>query len=78
VAAHDRLDRLGSFVCVVEWDGADVVVEDVGLDDTVQELAADETEFTVDGCGCTAGVVPAGRGVVREAGVSVLEEGNGN
>ena len=63
---------------MVEWDGADVVVEDVSLDDTVQEIAADETEFAVNGCSCTTGVVPAGRSVVREAGVGVLEEGDGH
>jgi hypothetical protein len=26
VTAHDRLDRLGRLVCMVEWDRADVVV----------------------------------------------------
>jgi hypothetical protein len=36
VAAHDGLDGLGGFVGVVEGDGADVVVEDVGFDDTVE------------------------------------------
>jgi hypothetical protein len=78
VASHNRLDRLGRLVCVVEWNRADIVVEDVGLDDTVQELAADEAEFTIDSGRCTAGIVPAGRGVVRKAGISVLEEGDGN
>jgi hypothetical protein len=78
VASHNRLDRLGRLVCVVEWNCADIVVEDVGLDDTVQELAANESEFAIDrGC-CTTGIVPAGRGVVRKAGISVLEEGDGN
>jgi hypothetical protein len=50
----------------------------VGLNDTVQELAANETEFAVNGCGCTAGVVPAGGSVVRKAGIGVLEEGDSN
>jgi len=78
VASHNRLDCLGRLVCVVEWNRADIVMEDVGLDDTVQELAADEAEFAID-CGCcTAGIVPASRAVVRKAGISVLEEGDGN
>jgi hypothetical protein len=63
---------------VVEWNRADIVVEDVGLDDTVQELAANEAELAIDSGCCTTGIVPAGRGVVRKAGVSVLEEGDGN
>jgi hypothetical protein len=78
VATHNRLDRLGCLVCVVEWNRADIVMEDVGLDDTVQELAADEAEFAIDSGCCTAGIVPAGRAVVRKAGISVLEEGDGN
>jgi hypothetical protein len=53
-------------------------MEHVGLDDTVQELAADEAEFAIDSGRCTAGIVPAGRAVVRKAGISVLEEGDGN
>lgn len=78
VASHNRLDRLGRLVCVVEWNRADIVMEDVGLDDTVQELAADEAEFAIDSGCCTAGIVPAGRAVMRKAGISVLEEGDGN
>ena len=41
-------------------------------------MAADETEFAVNGCSCTTGVIPAGRSVVRKAGVGVLKEGDGN
>jgi hypothetical protein len=49
VTAHDLLYSFGGFIGVVKGDGADVVVKDVGLDNTVEELAADETEFAVDG-----------------------------
>jgi hypothetical protein len=63
---------------MIEWNCADIVMEDVGLDDTVQELAADEAEFTINSGRSTAGIVPAGWGVVRKAGISVLEEGDGN
>lgn len=55
---HHGFDRLGGLVRVVEGDGADVVVEDVRLDDAVEELAADETELAIDGGGRAAGVGP--------------------
>lgn len=76
--AHDLLDSFTGLVGVVEGDGANVVVKDVGLDDAVEELATDETEFTIDCCGCSTNVVPASSGVVRKSGISVLEEGDGN
>jgi hypothetical protein len=34
------------------------VVEDVGFDDAVEEVAPDEAEFAVDGGGGAADVVP--------------------
>ena len=76
VLAHDGLDGLGGLVGVVEGDGGDVVVEDVGLDDAVEDLATDEAELAVNGCGGTTGEVPGLAGVVREGGVGVLEIGN--
>ena len=78
MTAHDRFDGFGGLVGVVEGDGADVVVEDMGFDDTVQELAADEAEFAINGCGCATGVVPACGSVMRKTGIGVLEEGDGN
>lgn len=76
VAAHDGLDGFRGFVGVVERDGGDVVVQDVRLDDTVQQLSSDETELSVDGGGGSAHVVPASTGVMRKRGVSVLEVGD--
>jgi len=64
MATHHFLDSLGGFIGVVEWDGADVVVKNVRLDNTVEELATNEAEFTIDGCGCATDVVPGLRGVV--------------
>jgi hypothetical protein len=78
VLAHDGLDGLGGLVGVVEGDGGDVVVEDVGLDDAVEDLAADETELAVNGGGGTTGKVPGLAGVVREGRVGVLEVGDGD
>ena len=78
MTAHDRLDGLGCFVGVIEGDGGNVVVQDVGFDDAVEESAANETEFAVNGCGGSANVAPASGRVVGECGVSVLEVGDCN
>jgi hypothetical protein len=63
---------------MIEWNCADIMMEDVGLNNTMQELAADEAKFAINSGCCTTGIVPAGWGVVRKAGISVLEEGDGN
>lgn len=76
--SHDWLDGFGGLIGVVEWDGADVVVEDVGLDDAVEEMTADESKFTIDGCGGSTDVVPALTRVVRKCWVGVLKEGDCN
>lgn len=78
VIAHDLLDGLAGFVGVVEGDSADIVVEDVGLDDSVEDVTADETEVTVDGGSGTTGKVPDLRLVVGEGGVGVLEVSDGH
>lgn len=76
MAAHDGLDRLGRFVGVVEWDGGDVVVEDVGFDDAVHQGATDESKFAIDGCSGATSEVPGITGVVGQRWVGVLEESN--
>ena len=66
MATHDRLDGFGSFVSVVEWDGGDIVVQDVGFDYPVEQRAADESELAVDGgCG-SAGKGPRLGSVMRD------------
>lgn len=78
VLAHDLLDGLGGFVGMVEWDGADVVVSDVGLDDSVKKSTTDESELAIN-CGCgTTGEVPGFVVVVRKSGVSVLQVSDGH
>jgi len=54
------------------------VVKDVGFNDTVEETAADETEFTIDCCSSSTNIIPGFRGVVGKRRVSVLEVGDGN
>lgn len=78
VLAHDLLDSLGGFVGVVEWDGADVVVGNVSLDNAVKQVTTDKAEFTVDSGSGTADVVPGLVVVVREGRIGVLQEGDGN
>lgn len=78
VLAHDGLDGLGGLVGVVEGNSGNVVVQDVGLNDAVEEVAADEAELAVNGGSGTADEVPLLLNVVRKGGVGVLEVGNGN
>ena len=78
MATHDRLDCLGSFVGMVEWDRRDVMVEDVGFDNTVHQGATDEAELAVNGGSGTSGVAPRLRCVMRKRGISVLEECDGH
>lgn len=78
VLAHDRLDRLGCLIGVVKGDRADVVVEDMCFDDTVEQVATDETELTIDSSSGSADKVPFFGSVVGERWVGMLEEGDGN
>lgn len=78
VLAHDGLDGLGGLISVVEGDAADVVVKDVGLDDAVEQVSADEAHLTIDGGSGAADKVPLRIVVVREGRVGVLKEGDGN
>ncbi len=54
------------------------MVKDVGFDDTVEELTANETEFTIDCRTCSANISPGTGVVVRKRWVGMLEIGNGN
>ena len=63
--AHDGLDSIRGFVCVVEGDGADVMMKNVRFNDAMEELSADESEFAINGGGGASGVSPCCRGVVR-------------
>jgi hypothetical protein len=63
---------------VVEGNGRDVVVQDVGFDDTVEQSAADEAKFTIDGSGGSTSVGPGIGVIVGKRGVGVLEVGNGD
>lgn len=78
VATHDWLDGLGSFIGVVEGDGADIVVENVGFNDAVEESAANEAELAVNCGGGSTNIGPASSGVVGKRRVGMLEVGDCN
>lgn len=75
---HDFLDRFRRLIRVVEWNSGYIMVENMGLDNTVEHVASDEAKFTVDGCGGSTDIGPRFTLVVGEGGVGVLEEGDGN
>ena len=54
------------------------VVNDVLLNDTVENVLANETELAVNSGESTLDVGPALGGVVRKLGVVVVEVGDGN
>jgi len=78
VDAHDGLNGLGGLVGVVEGDTADIVVQHMGLDNTVEEMAADESELAINRGGSTTNKVPLVSSVVGERRIGVLQESDGN
>lgn len=50
----------------------------MGLDDAVEKVTTNETEFAVDGCSSTTSEGPGVTLVVRKRGIGVLEESNGD
>lgn len=78
MAAHNGLDGFRCLVGVVEWNGANVVVENVSFDNTVKEMAADETEFAIDGCSGSSNIIPGLAIIMRKTGISVLKVSDGH
>ena len=48
------------------------------LDNAMEDVAANETEITVDGDCCSSDEIPCARSVVRESWVGMLEIGDGD
>ena len=78
VLAHDGANGLASLVRVVEGNGADVMVEDVCLDNAVEEVAANPAHVAIDGRSGAANEVPLLSLVVGQGRIGVLQESDGN
>lgn len=78
VAAHNGFDVLRGLTSVVEGDGGDQVMADVGANDVMEKMGIDEAEVAIDGGSCATGEIPGLAVVMRHGGVGVLEEGNGD
>jgi hypothetical protein len=63
--SHDRLDSLGCFISMVEGDRANIVVENMSLNDAVEECTPNKPKFAIDRCSGTTSVGPCGRCVMR-------------
>lgn len=70
--AHNRLDGFGCNIGVVKWDGRDVVVKNVCLDDTMEQMAADEPKIAVNRSRCPTHEGPCGRVIVGDCGIRML------
>ena len=78
VSAHHFLDGFARFVGVVEGNGANIVVQDVGFDNSVEDVTADESKVAVNGGSGSTSKVPGFWLVVGEGGVGVLEVSDGH
>ena len=78
MAAHDRLDGLGGFVGVVEWDSRDIVVQDVGFDYSVEQRAADEAEIAIDRGSGSASKTPRLGSIMGDRRICVLQVRDGD
>lgn len=74
VSTHDLLDVNSRLVSIVERNSSDEVVADVGLDDSVENVLADPSKVSIDGCRSTSGIVPFTLSVVWKSWIGVLQE----
>lgn len=74
VLAHHLSDGRSGLSRVVEWNSRHIVVQNVGLDDVVENVLANETVITVDGSSSTSGKRPFFGCVMRHRRVCVLQE----
>lgn len=78
MVTHHFPDVLRGLAGVVEGDGGDKVVADMGADDVVEEMRVNETQIAINGGRGAARECPSFVVVVRHAGVCVLKEGDGD
>jgi hypothetical protein len=78
VVAHNRLDSFGGLIGMIKWNSGDVMMQYVRLNDTMEQLAADEAKLAINCGGSTAGIRPGACVVVGKSGVGMLQEGDGD
>lgn len=78
VLAHDGSNGIRGLVGIVKGNGADVVVQDMSLDNSVQQVTTDEAHLAINGGSGATDKVPLVTRVVRQGGIGVLEEGDGD
>jgi hypothetical protein len=71
--AHDFADSFGGLLGVVERNPGRVVVRNVGLNDLVEQVAADEAKVAVNSSRGAAGKIPLARVVVGQGRVGMLQ-----
>lgn len=76
--AQKRADGGRGLLLLVKGDTGEEMVDDVGVDDAVEEVAADPAEVAVDGGQGTLDVGPALGVIVVDLGVVVVEVCDGN
>lgn len=76
--AQQRTDGGSCLLLLVEGDAGEEMVDNVGVDDVVEEVAANPAEVTVDGSKSALDVRPALGVVVMDLGVIVVKIGDGD
>lgn len=74
MVAHDFLQRSRGLMGMIEGHPANMMVQDMRLDSSVEKETTNPAKVTVDGTGGTAQEGPGGGAVVRETYVGVLEK----
>ena len=78
VLAHNGLDSFSGFIGMIERNRGYVVMEDMGLDYTVEKRSTYKSKFTVY-CRCgSSSESPGFIVVMRDGWIGVLKVGNGN
>ncbi|KAI9929459.1 hypothetical protein MW887_000931 [Aspergillus wentii] len=68
-----RSRRFRGFLCAVEWDLREQVMDDMVADDLVEEMSTEKACASIDGCESPSSEGPALGSVVRDGGVGVVE-----
>lgn len=78
MSSHNGADSIASLVGIIKWNGANVMVQDVGLDNAVKQVASNESELAINSSGGTTNEIPLLLGVVGKRRIGVLEESDSN